>query len=252
MITFSLQSGSNGNCIYVEAGGVRLLFDGGIPARRVRDRLLDYGKKIHEVHALIVSHDHHDHVSAVGAIHRLFHIPVYATRATTAACRAKLGALRKLEHFESGQPVRFDGVTVHTIPTPHDAADGVAFVVEHGSRRLGIFTDLGNPFRELREALATVDAAYLESNYDPQLLETGPYPEDLKRRIRGEHGHLSNEEASALLRGLCRRPRWVALAHLSDENNRPDLALHAARAAVGVDFPVLVARRDRASPLLHV
>jgi phosphoribosyl 1,2-cyclic phosphodiesterase len=142
---------------------------------------------------------------------------------------------------------------VRTIPTPHDAADGVAFVVEFDGKRLGIFTDLGHPFDRLRDALNACDAAYLESNYDPLMLEAGSYPALLKARIRGDGGHISNDEAAGLLyerRGP--RPRWIALAHLSQENNRPDVALATHRKILGNDFPLHVAGREGPTDLLHV
>ncbi|MBI5864416.1 MAG: MBL fold metallo-hydrolase [Planctomycetes bacterium] len=252
MITFSLQSGSNGNCIYVEAGGVRLLFDAGISGRTALKRMEQFGRRIREVDALILSHDHVDHVQSAGAFHRLFGMPVYCTAGTHRVIRGKLGEIRNLQLFKAGAALRFGAVVVHTIPTPHDAADGVAFVVEFESRRLGVFTDLGHPFRRLQEALASCDAAYLESNYDQEMLEKGPYPADLKRRIRGDGGHLSNDEAAELVSAHARRTRWIALAHLSAENNHPEVAIETHRAKLGEDFPLCVAGRDGPSALLEV
>ena len=105
-----------------------------------------------------------------------------------------------VQHFQPGDVLRFGAVAVHTLATPHDALESVAFVVEHGDKRLGIFTDLGHPFAALEQALLGLDAAYLESNYDPEMLANGSYPPELKARIRGAGGHLSNQEAAALLR----------------------------------------------------
>lgn len=253
MRTVSLQSGSNGNCYYVEAGGVRLLFDAGVSGRRAMERLAAHDISIRDVDALIVSHNHIDHVRHAGAMHRLFHMPVYMTRPTHRVIRGQLGEVRNLQFFTSGKSLEFGSVRVETIPTPHDAADGVAFVVEFEGRRLGIFSDLGHPFPRLREALATCQAAYLESNYDPVMLAEGPYPEDLKARIRGDGGHISNEEAATLVAERPGRPmQWVALAHLSEENNHPEVALRTHRRMLGERYPVTVARRDGVSEMLRV
>ncbi|UCE62266.1 MAG: MBL fold metallo-hydrolase [Phycisphaerales bacterium] len=253
MRTFSLQSGSNGNAIYVEANGTRLLFDAGISGRKARRRLADHNRTMDSVDALIISHDHSDHVRCAGIYQRHSGMPIYMTRRTHQAFWCDLGKLSDVRYFRSGDSLSFADMTVHTIPTQHDAADGVAFVVECEASRLGIFTDLGHPFTGLRGALESVDAAYLECNYDAEMLEAGPYPPQLKARIRGKGGHLSNDESAALLRGCgSKLPRWVAVAHLSEENNRPELAVDAQLRAIGNDYPVHLAPRESSSELLEV
>jgi len=250
MITFSIQSGSNGNCIYVEAGDTRLLFDAGVSGKRARDRMAEHGRCPDDVDALFISHEHGDHIRSAGVLHRMFNVPVYVTKPTLNANGWHLGQLDDVRHFEAGQSIRLDGVVVHTIPTPHDAVDTVSFVVEFDGRRLGIFTDLGHPFSLLAELLESVDAAYLESNYDVGMLEKGPYPEHLKMRIAGGGGHLSNKEsADVLRRSVHRRMKWIALSHLSEENNTPETALEAHRKTVGHDLPFHVASRHAVSPM---
>ncbi len=253
VLTFSLQSGSNGNCTYVEAGGVRLLFDAGISGRQARERLALHDRDIRQVHALILSHSHSDHTRAAGVYQRLFHLPIYATPATRRSIAPYAGPLHDVRSFEPGDTLRLGPVRIQTVPTPHDAPDSVAFIIEHAGRRLGLLTDLGHPFEGLAKMLGGLDAVYLESNYDPHLLATGSYPLRLQARIAGPGGHLSNLEAAELLRGCGgRRLQWVALAHLSEENNRPDLALKTHRAVLGRDYPLLVASRYDASELLRV
>lgn len=253
VITFSLQSGSNGNAFYVEAGGTRLLFDAGISGACAERRMAVHRRDIRDVDALLISHDHNDHIRCAGIFQRKFGLPVYVTKRTLAATWANLGRMSDVRFFHSGDVLVFGDVVVHTIPTDHDAADGVAFVVEHDGRRLGILTDLGNPSDRLQNVLATLDAAYLESNYDPDMLEQGPYPARLKARIRGHGGHLSNDDAAKLLRACGRRrPKWIAVAHLSAENNHPDIAINAQREAVGSSYPVHLASRFECSPLLEV
>ena len=252
MHTFSLQSGSNGNAIYVEADGTRLLFDAGISGRQARLRMATHGRDIRDVDALLLSHDHADHVRCAGIYQRLFGIRICVTKPTFRAIHSQLGKVSDVRHFHAGQSLSFGPITVHTYPTPHDGIDGVVFVVECRRKRLGIFTDLGHPFNHLAEQLDSVDAAYLESNYDPQMLEEGPYPPYLKARIRGSGGHLSNEESAELVRRCGRRHKWIALAHLSEQNNHPDLALSTHRNLLGTGLNLTIASRYGVSELLRV
>ncbi|MFH0983059.1 MAG: MBL fold metallo-hydrolase [Planctomycetota bacterium] len=253
IITCSIQSGSNGNSIYVEAGETRLLFDAGVSGKTVRARLAEHGRSPDHVDALFISHEHDDHLRSAGIYQRMFGVPIYLTRQTHAAAWRDLGRVHDVRYFRSGAAVEVDGVVVHTVPTPHDAADGVAFVVEFGGKRLGIFTDLGHPFAGLADLLASVDAAYLESNYDPRMLEAGPYPYPLKRRIAGPSGHLSNPESAGLVRRtLGRKHQWIALSHLSEQNNTPELALETHFKAVGCHFPFGVSSRYAVSALREV
>ena len=251
MMSFSLQSGSNGNSIYVETSDARLLFDAGISGRQAKLRMAHNGRDINKVHALIVSHDHNDHVRCAGIYHRKFNLPVYVTRRTLGAA-TDLGPISQLHHFKAGEVLCFGRTKVYTLSTPHDGADGVAFVVEKGRKRLGIFTDLGHVFEELPEWLNSVDAAYLESNYDPQLLQTGDYPAWLKQRITGQRGHLSNSEAANLARECCSRLKTLALAHLSEHNNTPELALKLAQTKAQGRYKVELAPRFGPGSVLKV
>jgi phosphoribosyl 1,2-cyclic phosphodiesterase len=255
MRVISLQSGSNGNCIYVEAASVRLLFDAGLSGVQVQDRLAAHGRNVQDVEALIISHDHRDHSQAMGIYQRKFGVPIHVTadtlQAVGASCR--LGELRDVRHFEAGTTLRFGTVSVETIPTPHDGADGVAFVVDDGHRRLGILTDLGHVFGGLDAVIGSLDAVLLESNYDHDLLQRGSYRESLKRRIQGPGGHLSNLEAAELLLAAASgRMKWACLAHLSHDNNSPGLALETCRKVLSGSLPLHVATRYEVSDVLEV
>jgi phosphoribosyl 1,2-cyclic phosphodiesterase len=255
MRIISLQSGSNGNCIYVEAGGVRLLFDAGISGATAAERLAEHGRDIRQVNALIISHDHSDHIRSAGIFQRKFGIPLYVTSRTLAAAqtRCSLGKLKEVQHFRSSGTIKFNGVTVHTVPTPHDGEDGTIFMVESGSRRLGIMTDLGHVFHDLGRLIATCDAALLESNYDPAMLANGPYPRFLKERIKGPRGHISNREAAELIGGACGgRLRWAFLGHLSEQNNSPEVAMRTHREVHGCSVPIEVASRYGVSDVMDV
>ncbi|HSA13504.1 MAG TPA: MBL fold metallo-hydrolase [Spirochaetota bacterium] len=241
MNLISLQSGSNGNCIYVETGDARLLFDAGISGKQAAARLAGFGRDISRVDALIISHDHADHVRCAGIYARKFGVRLCVTEKTlAAACSSHdLGRLGDVEHFRSGGSLRFGDVRVETLPTPHDGADGVSFIIDDGVSRLGIFTDLGHVYGDLESALESVDAVLLESNYDPDMLMNGPYPRYLKSRIAGPRGHLSNIESAELIARRGSRLRWACLGHLSGENNTPELALRTHRTInSGIEYHV--------------
>ncbi len=250
-----LQSGSNGNCVYVEAGRVRLLVDAGISGLQAKLRLAFHGVDVCQIDALLISHDHRDHIRSLGVFQRKFGIPAYVTESTLAVAQKfyPLGPLGKIYLFQPGQVLHLGDLKVHTIPTPHDAVEGVAFVLDDGQKRLGILTDLGHPFPELRRLIHTLDAVLLESNYDPQMLQQGSYPDWLKRRIRGPRGHLSNPEAAHLLRSaLGDRLRWACLGHLSENNNSPEIALQTHQQVLEGRLPLAVASRYGVSDLFEV
>ena len=251
MKIISLQSGSNGNCYFVHAGDVRLLIDAGISAQLARARLAQFGYEPRGIDAILISHDHHDHSRSMGIFQRQFGAPLFLTRKTLSA--TPLGSRPRprsdVRFFTAGETLRLGDVQIHTVPTPHDSADGVAFVIEHQERRLGILSDLGHVFDGLREVLLSLDAVVIESNYDRKMLAEGRYPEHLKRRIRGPGGHLSNDEAADLVASgaLFNRLQWACLCHLSAENNCPERAMATHRRLVGRSFPLHIARRERAS-----
>ncbi len=254
MKVISLQSGSNGNCVYVEANGVTLLFDAGISGIQVEERLARHGRDAKAVDAVLISHDHIDHSQNMGVLHRKFGLPIYVTAKTyKAAKRYALGHINDLRHFHSGETVKFGNVVVETIPTPHDAEDGVGFVVDDGTHRLGILTDLGHVFSGLAGVIASLDAVLLESNYDPDMLANGSYSNRLKKRITGPAGHISNFEAAELLLGSAsKRMKWACLGHLSHDNNTPKLALATHRKILGDRLPLFVATRYEVSGVMEL
>ena len=256
MKVISLQSGSNGNCIYVQSRGVRLLLDAGISGLQAERRLAKHGINIRHIDGVIISHDHSDHSRCAGVYHRKFGLKVYATAKTLAAAGRyqALGDFREVTYFEPGRNLDFGSISVATVPTPHDAADGVVFVIASGDKRLGVLTDLGHVFDGLGELVSSLDAVLLESNYDVDMLEQGPYPPMLKRRIAGPGGHISNEESARLLRHAFSqgRLRWACLAHLSEQNNHPQVAMATHRATLEAHREIRVASRYEVSDLMEV
>jgi phosphoribosyl 1,2-cyclic phosphodiesterase len=255
MRAFSLQSGSNGNSIYVEACGLRLLFDAGIPSIQAEERLRRGGVEIRKVDALIISHDHSDHIKYAGFYQRKYSIPVYVTEKTLRKARASLplGKLdpKLINHFRAGSSIDLGNVQVETIPTPHDGADGSAFVIAAKGKRIGVLTDLGHVFAGLGELIDTLDAVFLESNYDTDMLVGGPYPWFLRKRIQGPKGHLSNAESAGLLKSHGRRLKWACLAHLSENNNTPRLALFT-HVSLNPWLPLHIAGRYGATPFFNL
>lgn len=248
----SLQSGSNGNCIFVESHGIRLLFDAGLSGVQTERRLRNIGVDIDSIQGVIISHDHSDHVSGAGVLHRKYGLPVWMTRKTydRATEGKRIGRLNEPKIFQAGGRIEFGPIAVETVPTTHDAAEGVGFVVDNGSARLGILTDLGHVFDELSTTVTTLDGILLESNYDLQMLVEGSYPDVLKRRIRGRGGHLSNVEAATLLRDAGRKLRWACLGHISQENNHHDLVFETHRRMLGSRMGLFLAtRHDISEPL---
>lgn len=257
MKVISLQSGSNGNCFYVETSDVRLLFDAGISGKKAKERLAEHGCNVDAVDALFISHDHSDHVSSMGVFQRKFGMPIYITRRTLQQCyrSGKVGPIERVRFFRGGESVEFGSTSVHTIPTAHDSVDGCAFVVEDSStdQRVGIMTDLGHVFEGLKDVLHSLDAVVIESNYDEGMLRYGKYPEHLKRRIRGNGGHLSNEDAANLLaESKSDRLKWACLCHLSEENNTPELARHTHMDVLGDRVEIHVASRYNASGIFEL
>lgn len=248
----SLASGSSGNAWLLRCPDGALLVDAGLSGKAVAERVESLGARMEEIRLLYVTHDHADHVQAAGILHRRHGIPLAMTRGTWRAAKDRIGKVAPPRIVHGGEPFSACGFTLHPVATPHDGAEPAALVVERGPRRIGLLTDLGHPFAGLPELLATLDAVFLESNYDPAMLAAGSYPESLKRRIRSKHGHLSNEETGDLLaRCAGTRLKRAILSHLSEENNEPALALAAvkklAAGAIAAGLAVRVAPRHAPS-----
>lgn len=250
-----LQSGSKGNCYYVESSQTRLLIDAGITLRKARLRLEMHDRDIADVDAILLTHDHSDHCRYVSDFSRRLGVPVHLTNKTLSAVNRNK-RYREIDDavgFQAGESLTIGDIQIHSIPTPHDATDGVAFVLENNQQRVGILTDLGHAFSGLREVLRSLDAVIIESNYDEELLQASPYPDFLKRRIRGSGGHLSNLDSAKLVHEhASEKMQWVCLCHLSDENNCPDTAIREHQNWLGDDFPIFVADRHDVSEMLSI
>jgi len=223
----SLGSGSRGNATLVEAGSTSVLIDCGFAARELvtRCQILDFDPGA--LSAILVTHEHGDHMRGVGALARRFGIPVWMTHGTWRA--ADFGAIASLNLF-SGHAGEFavGELRVRPVPVPHDAREPIQYVFAFGDLRLGLLTDLGSITPRVLESFDGVDALLLECNHDPDMLATGPYPASLRARVGGHYGHLNNGQAADFLRRIDhRRLRHLVAAHLSEKNNSPELAREA-------------------------
>ncbi|MEG0821106.1 MAG: MBL fold metallo-hydrolase, partial [Burkholderiaceae bacterium] len=204
----SLGSGSGGNALLVEAGEggarTRVLIDCGFSARQCALRLERRGVVPESIDAILVTHEHSDHVAGVAAFSRRHRVPVYCSEGTARAA-GLIDAKLDLQTMVSGSREAIGAIELDPFEVPHDAAEPLQFVLSDGARRLGVVTDLGHPTALVEEALAQLDGLVLECNHDPGLLAAGPYPAFLKARVAGDRGHLSNPQAAGLLARLDRR-----------------------------------------------
>lgn len=247
----SLNSGSNGNCYYVGNEQEAVLIDAGISCREIEKRMHRLCLPVGRLKAVFISHEHSDHIRGLSVFARKHGLPVYITAPTLrrGGLQLETGLVRT---FLPHQPVTIGDITVTAFPKYHDAADPYSFVASCGGVNVGIFTDLGRPCAELVRYFKVCHAAFLESNYDEAMLTNGRYPYHLKQRIRGGHGHLSNRQALELF--LEHRPRHMShllLAHLSQNNNCPELVEKLFRAHAG-GVQIVVASRHAESPLYHI
>lgn len=247
-----LASGSRGNATYVSNGRTAILIDAGLSGVEIQRRMATKGLDPGKLDAILVSHEHTDHIQGVGVLSRRFGLPVYVNDGTRQASSAAMGKLHGVRSFDCGQTFCIGGFTVHPFSISHDADDPAGFTIAYDGVKLGVATDLGVVTGVVRTHLAACDILILEANHDERMLIDGPYPWPLKQRIRGRSGHLSNDDTGLLLEAL-RHDRLVhvILAHLSEENNTPDKAQQAARAALdGYPVNVHVASQAEGSRLV--
>ena len=261
----SIASGSSGNCIYIGSGSSHILIDAGISGKRVEAGLKDLDLKGTDVNGILITHEHSDHIRGLGVLARKYEIPIYATPGTAAAIRGMdgLGKIEEGLFVEIGADASFfiGDLKISPFRISHDAAEPVAYKISHGKQKGAVVTDLGVYDDYIVEHLRDMDILFLEANHDVNMLEVGPYPYPLKRRIMGARGHLSNETSGKLLcRILHDNLKAIVLSHLSKENNLPELAYETVRTEVtmselpykGGDFPLYVAKRSELSEAICI
>lgn len=260
----TIASGSSGNCLYVGSEQTHLLIDAGVSCKRIVAGLDAFGISGDQIDAILVTHEHSDHISGLGVLSRKFHIPIYATRATLDEIHKvkSLGDLSKSDFycFEAGNSFIIGDIHIGAYSISHDAADPVSYIFQNNGIKIGMATDLGTYDDITVQVLRNSDLLYLEANHDVRMLQVSPYPYPLKQRILGNRGHLCNEMTGKLISTIyTNRLKHIVLGHLSKENNYPDLALQTVMAeAFGASSPedispdIFVAPRDKASALVSL
>lgn len=252
-----LASGSEGNAVLIRSQSTGIILDAGISVKRILESL----DKLDVPHSLIkgvlVSHEHSDHSKSAGALCRKLKIPLYISANTYSYLAHRLGKVQDfLQYFESGIEFMIGDILVHPFYSSHDAVDSNNFSFEHNSRKLGVATDLGFPHKLTVHKLKGVHTLVLESNHDVEMLMNGSYDWSLKQRVRSNYGHLSNDEAVGLISQIMHSEfKNIILAHLSKENNTPELALSTMRdylKSLRSDIKLMVASQDTHTPLIDI
>ena len=253
-----LGTGSGGNATLVEADGTCVLVDAGFSGRDLERRLALVGRAPDGVDAIVISHDHGDHVRGAGVFSRRHGTPVHVTERTLAACSRVFRGNEPIVPYRVGRHFEIGAIRVEPFLTVHDAADPVALALVDTTTetRVGVATDLGRPNAQIRLALAGADFLILEANHDEELLRSGPYPWAVQQRIASSHGHLSNRAAARFACELLHpRLAGVLLAHLSEECNRPELAeaeVGSALRAAGYEGFLGVAPQTHPTELIDI
>ena len=231
----SINSGSNGNCYYVGNSTEAVLVDVGLSCREIENRMKQIGLSIQKVKAIFISHEHNDHIKGVSALANKYYLPVYITSKTEKHTRL---IKRLAKEFVANAPIKIGELMITPFSKQHDADDPHSFIISHKSTTVGVFTDIGTVCENLIHYFKQCHAAFLESNYDEQMLENGNYPLHLKNRIKGGEGRLSNAQALALFQQY-QHPQLshLLLSHLSKENNSPKIveelfSKHTANTAI--------------------
>ena len=257
-----LFSGSSGNALYLGCEDTHLLIDAGMSGAKVTSEMERAGIHPSNLSGILVTHEHQDHIAGVGILSRRYNLPIYANEGTWDAMRGKLGNIHdnNIRVFETGADFHIGSLDVTPFPIPHDAAEPVGYSFIAGRSKLSIATDLGTVKESWLRHIEESDLVLLESNHDLDMLKAGRYPYELKRRIMGKKGHLSNDDAGKVAVDLVRRGvRVIILGHLSGENNFPELAYQSVCSMLqlegiepGRDVMLSVASRDGLSGMFVI
>ena len=248
-----LSSGSKGNAIYVSDGSSSILIDAGLSGIEIERRLASRKIQPESLDAIIVSHEHSDHIQGVGVLARRYNLPVYISKKTQIAAN-HIGTVKDFKHFECGSSFQINDLTVHPFSISHDAEDPAGFTVGQNGVKVGIATDLGHPTSMVKEHLKNCSLLVLEANHDVDMLIDGPYPWPIKQRIQSRTGHLSNEATKKILKEVLHdKLEHVVLSHLSEVNNSPQKALSVIGQAISKGKTKLsVARQDISTEIYYI
>jgi len=249
-----LASGSRGNSIYVSDGDTSVLIDAGLSGVEIERRMKSREINPDEIDAIIVSHEHTDHIQGVGVLARRYNLPVYISSETYNTASAQLGKIKQIHHFTCGSEFFINQLNIRPFSISHDASDPAGFTVGCNGRKVGIATDLGIVTAMVRQHLKNCGCLIIEANHDILMLEEGPYPWSVKQRVKGRTGHLSNESSRELLMDVMHdQMSYVILAHLSETNNMPEKALRVVTEHLpDSHLNVSVATQSCAGPIIRI
>lgn len=259
----SIASGSSGNCIYVGDESTHLLVDAGISKKRIEAGLLELGLKGEDINGILITHEHVDHIQGLGVFSRKYEVPIYGTKGTIEGIRKchNLGKMPEglLHEIHTDEDFILGDIQIHPFRISHDANEPSGYRMKNARKAVAVATDLGKYDDYIVNNLRDLNAIVLEANHDIHMLEVGPYPYPLKRRVMGDKGHLSNELSGRLLCDILHDDlEYVILGHLSKENNYEELAFETVKLEVtmgknpykGEDIPMMVAKRDTISKII--
>ena len=260
-----LGSGSSGNCYLLFSENYAILIDAGVGIRLLKKHLRTFGLSFDKIKAVLITHDHADHIKASGYLAKDYNIPIYATKEVHSGIdrnycvTTKIAASNRVM-IEKNVPFKVEELEITAFPVPHDSSDNVGYSISFEGKQFCLITDAGIPTIEMESHIKNADYLVLESNHDTDMLMMGPYPAHLKGRISGGKGHLSNQQAAELLaRSVTEKMKQVWLCHLSEENNHPELAkktmdsvLRSYGILMNKDFGVDVLRRKIPSEIFNL
>lgn len=246
----ALASGSRGNALLVEHDDTLIMIDCGLPLKTLIERLAAAGRRLHDIDALLITHEHGDHSRGIRPLMRRHRIPLWTMPGTAQS----VGAIGRFERLQCGRALTIGSIEIQPFPVPHDAREPCQFVFRAGHRQLGLLTDTGHTTPVIHRELGSCDALAIEFNHDVSMLANGSYPESVKARVGSRFGHLSNDQAVNLLDDVAHPGlKWVMALHLSEQNNSPERVRTAvSRVADHGRFEFHLASQDEASPWLAI
>ncbi|MGM0379878.1 MAG: MBL fold metallo-hydrolase [Bacillota bacterium] len=229
----SLASGSKGNSQFISTKNSSLLIDAGMSGKYIENALKSIDKKISEIKGILVTHEHTDHISGVGVLMRRYNFPLYITKNTFGEIKDKIGKIdmEKVNFIKKNEKFKINDLTIEPYEISHDAIEPLGFIINYRNKKISLATDLGHAPNKLIKKIKDCDLLFIESNHDESMLESGKYPYFLKRRVLSNHGHLSNDAAGSVIKEVIKhgRVKNILLAHLSKENNFPELAFQTVK-----------------------
>jgi phosphoribosyl 1,2-cyclic phosphodiesterase len=249
-----LASGSKGNCIYVGTDQTKLLIDAGISTKALLSKLAEINVDIADIDAILITHEHTDHIKGLKSLAFKYKIPVFANQETAKGIVESLHDCPKFKIFSTGETFEFGDLEIHPFSIQHDTVDPVAFTIRTGSLKLGFCADLGRVTPGVQRELNHCDYLYLEANHQPSMVYSSARPDIYKRRVLSPLGHLSNDACGQLLSQIHSKVKHVHLAHLSSECNTPEVALEVIRGILkdrGIELEMCVALQDQISRAIY-